>query len=85
MMGLKALESNEFKKYFPEPANLMTKLGVLFHDIGKPICTRKKGDRIQFIGHDKAGAKMMSKICKDLALGSASYYPFNCADLVWIV
>lgn len=40
-------------------------MGALLHDIGKPP-TFQDLDRIRFNGHDRVGAKMAQKICKDL-------------------
>jgi poly(A) polymerase len=53
------------------PDSIHTKLGLLFHDIGKPKTFKSKsetGDRIRFTGHDAIGAKMTGKICKRLKL-----------------
>lgn len=85
-LALKAIESTEFKQTFPAPPPLLSKLGILFHDIGKPsrATTDKKG-QIHFYDHGPAGAGMVKKICRRLRLGSSAHYPFNCDHLVWIV
>ncbi len=40
-------------------------MGALLHDIGKPP-TYTVSDRIRFNGHDRLGAQMSKKICKEL-------------------
>lgn len=40
-------------------------MGALLHDVGKPP-TFSISDRIRFNGHDKLGADMSKKICRDL-------------------
>jgi len=40
-------------------------IGALLHDVGKPP-TFSVSDRIRFNGHDKLGAEMSKKICRDL-------------------
>lgn len=65
---------NQRKVETPVPldaSNIHTKLGVLFHDIGKPATFKsaiETGDRIRFTGHDIEGAKMVSRIFKRLKL-----------------
>lgn len=86
LLALQAIESAEYKKIFPEPVPLMSKLGILFHDIGKPSCTTtdKKG-QIHFYNHGPAGGAIVKKLCQRQKLGSSAYYPFNCDHLAWIV
>jgi poly(A) polymerase len=40
-------------------------IGALLHDVGKPP-TFSVSDRIRFNGHDKLGAEMSKRICRDL-------------------
>lgn len=40
-------------------------MGALLHDVGKPP-TFSVSDRIRFNGHDKLGAEMSKRICRDL-------------------
>jgi len=54
-----------------KPTSIYAKLGVLFHDLGKPlsfISAEESGDRIRFTGHDIKGAKILNKIFKRLPL-----------------
>jgi len=61
LMMLEALEDPS-----PELA-----LGVLLHDVGKPLTlTREPDDRIRFHGHDDVGAEVASAICHRLRLSN---------------
>jgi poly(A) polymerase len=44
-------------------------LGVLFHDIGKPV-TMTVSDRIRFHRHAREGAKLAAKVCRRLRLSN---------------
>ena len=44
-------------------------MSALLHDVGKPP-TFSVSDRIRFNGHDKLGAEMSKKICRDLKLSN---------------
>jgi len=46
-------------------------LGALLHDIAKPVCAARKGDRITFYGHSERGAEMALEICKRLRRSAA--------------
>lgn len=86
ILTLKATENTEFKKHFPDTLPLLSKLGMLFHDIGKPKCFNKlKSGRIRFTGHAREGGIITNQICKRLKLGASPYYSFHCDDLAWIV
>lgn len=86
LLGLESIQSERFKKYFPNSIKLITKLGILFHDIGKPKCATKSSDgSIHFNKHDIVGAEIVQKICSRLQLGASSYYPFKCKQLSWLV
>jgi len=41
-------------------------LGALLHDVAKPLCQERKGDRITFYGHCEKGAEMAVTICQRL-------------------
>lgn len=41
-------------------------LGALLHDVAKPACARRDGDRITFYGHSNVGAEMAEAICQRL-------------------
>ena len=41
-------------------------LGALLHDVAKPLCQERKGDRITFYGHCEKGAEMAVNICQRL-------------------
>ena len=41
-------------------------LGALLHDVAKPLCARRTGDRITFYGHAEQGEAMAIEICQRL-------------------
>jgi poly(A) polymerase len=41
-------------------------LGALLHDVAKPLCARRDGDRITFYGHPEQGEAMAIEICQRL-------------------
>ena len=41
-------------------------LGALLHDVAKPVCARRDGERITFYGHPAVGAEMAEAICQRL-------------------
>jgi tRNA nucleotidyltransferase/poly(A) polymerase len=41
-------------------------LGALLHDVAKPLCAGRKGDRITFYGHPSVGADVAVAICQRL-------------------
>jgi len=43
----------------------------LLHDVGKPVCMRREGDRITFYGHSEKGAEMAEAVLKRLRRGRA--------------
>jgi poly(A) polymerase len=45
--------------------------GCLLHDVAKPICFRREGDRATFYGHTEKGAEMAEEILKRLKRGRA--------------
>lgn len=47
-------------------SELVVRVAVLLHDIGKPSCMRTDGNRPTFHGHDKAGARMADSVMKRL-------------------
>lgn len=85
VLALRTTETEAFRRHFPEPIPLLSKLAILFHDLGKPAAAKKDGERIRFIGHESIGAKITSEICTRLKLGSTPFYPFHHDDLVWLV
>jgi poly(A) polymerase len=40
--------------------------GCLFHDVGKPLCIRREGERLTFYGHTEKGAEMAEQALKRL-------------------
>lgn len=46
----------------------LLKLTALFHDAAKPLCARKSGKKMRFIGHEQEGARIMGRIAKRLGL-----------------
>ena len=52
---------------FVDSQNLVVKLSLLFHDIGKPHCCQEGNDGYRhFKGHGKVSAEMTDKIMRDL-------------------
>src|SRR5262245_32587135 len=41
-------------------------LGALLHDVAKPLCAGRKGDRITFYGHESIGAEIAVAVCQRL-------------------
>lgn len=41
-------------------------LGALLHDVAKPLCARRDGERITFYGHPEQGETMAIEICQRL-------------------
>ena len=48
-----------------EPTETLA-LGALLHDVAKPICRGRNGERITFYGHCETGAEMAIAICQRL-------------------
>jgi len=48
-------------------------LGLLLHDVGKPVTASRRGDRITFYGHATAGANMAVAICQRLRRSRATW------------
>ena len=48
-------------------------LGLLLHDVGKPVTASRRGDRITFYGHATAGADMAVAICQRLRRSRATW------------
>lgn len=67
-------EKKALKSYFEEEITagrdrcILCKMGCLFHDISKPECRSYKDGRVTFIGHDKCGAKEISKMSESFRL-----------------
>ncbi len=56
----------ESLRYLPETASLALRLGLLFHDVGKPV-TRTEDERgVHFYGHQCVGAVMAQKALRRL-------------------
>jgi putative nucleotidyltransferase with HDIG domain len=47
--------------------------GCLLHDVAKPVCFRRDGERITFYGHTEIGAVMAEEILKRLKRGRATW------------
>ena len=50
----------------PAAASETLALGLLLHDVGKPVTAALRGDRITFYGHATVGADMAIAICQRL-------------------
>src|SRR2546428_1939233 len=47
----------------PAGASETLALGLLLHDVGKPVTASRRGDRITFYGHATAGGGMAGAVC----------------------
>jgi poly(A) polymerase len=47
--------------------------GCLFHDVGKPVCVRREGDRVTFYGHTEQGAEIATDALKRLKRSRATW------------
>jgi poly(A) polymerase len=47
--------------------------GCLLHDVGKPVCIRREGERLTFYGHTETGAEMAVDILKRLKRSRATW------------
>jgi len=47
--------------------------GSLLHDVGKPVCIRREGERLTFYGHTEKGAAMAEEIMKRLKRSRATW------------
>jgi len=50
----------------------LLKLAALFHDIGKPLCRRRLGDKVIFWGHDRSGEGLLHGLLEQLRMGRAA-------------
>ena len=50
----------------------LLKLAALLHDIGKPMCRRREGDKVVFWGHDRSGEALLDELIEQLKLGRAA-------------
>lgn len=64
----------EINKHLSEPLSQgasrrsLLKLVALLHDVAKPVCARRVGGRMRFLGHDTKGAKMIANIFRRLRM-----------------
>ena len=47
--------------------------GCLLHDVGKPVCIQRTGERLTFYGHTEKGAEMAEEIMKRLKRSRATW------------
>jgi poly(A) polymerase len=47
--------------------------GCLFHDVGKPVCIRRDGERLTYYGHTEQGAEIATEILKRLKRSRATW------------
>jgi poly(A) polymerase len=52
--------------HLPQPASETLALAALLHDIAKPDCAERRGERITFYGHPEVGAARAVAICQRL-------------------
>jgi putative nucleotidyltransferase with HDIG domain len=46
--------------------------GCLLHDVGKPVCIRREGERLTFYGHTEKGGEMAEEVLKRLKRSRAT-------------
>ena len=89
-LALKKLKSKEFEKEFDKDAlTPELVLGVLFHDIAKPLTIKtpeKNGTkRIRFDEHTNLGAELTGKICRRLKISSVPDFDIKAKRIQWLV
>ena len=90
LTALRVLTTKDFTERFGN-ADLLTELGVLLHDVGKPITQSEpdpKNGRIHFFGHEKEGAQIIPRMRERIKFDSAQEHsPFHVSmdDLAWII
>ncbi|HTN69953.1 MAG TPA: CCA tRNA nucleotidyltransferase [Methylomirabilota bacterium] len=47
--------------------------GCLLHDVGKPLCLRRDGDRLTFYGHTEKGTEIAEEVLKRLKRSRATW------------
>lgn len=82
LLALRSTQTDLYKQQFPQPLPLLSKLGILFHDVGKPKAQSEKNGKIHFYGHEKIGAEMTAAICKRLHMDACGIAG---TDLAWLV
>jgi poly(A) polymerase len=65
------LEALDFAARRPDRAQspadeLVVRLGILFHDVGKPQTAAREGERITFLGHPDVGARLAATMLRRL-------------------
>ncbi|MFH1369176.1 MAG: HD domain-containing protein [Elusimicrobiota bacterium] len=74
LSGLFHENSGRIREYLNEPVSrastrgTLLKLVALLHDIAKPACAKRAGNRMRFIGHDKKGAEMIARAFERLKM-----------------
>lgn len=58
--------------YLHAPAETLA-YGCLLHDVGKPVCIQRTGERLTFYGHTEKGAEMAEEILKRLKRSRATW------------
>jgi len=58
--------------------NYLARLGILYHDVGKPITVKERNGRLTFYNHDKVGAEIAKGALLRLKFGKkASSFAYN--------
>jgi poly(A) polymerase len=57
--------------HLPTEQELVLRLGVLLHDVGKPSTAARDGDRVTFLGHPDAGVEISRKLLRRLRFSNA--------------
>jgi len=56
--------SDDLKKYFDKRKTILTKIGCLIHDIGKPETASTASGRLRFFGHEREGSFLARNIMR---------------------
>ncbi len=59
-------------RHLDKPTETMA-YGSLLHDVGKPLCIRRDGDRLTFYGHTERGAEIAAEVLKRLKRSRATW------------
>lgn len=87
LLAIEALHSDAFTRFFPsETPNVVATLGVLFHDIAKPLTRKEEEDgRVTFYNHSDEGARMALRIAERQKFASVGDNPVLPEQLSFLV
>jgi poly(A) polymerase len=85
LIALDNTKSDFFKKYFPEPVSLTTKVAILLHDIGKPKSKKKIDGRTVFYNHDKIGADAARAFLDRMKFSAPPDVGVDSEQIIWLI